>query len=336
MLDPDRRAFLTLIGGAAAWPLAAQSQANAQGNTQAKLPVVGWLSPRARNKAAASEGFAEGLRDAGFVEGRDVIIEHRSADDQFERLPALAAELVERKVSLIAAPGGMAPAAAAKAATSTIPIVFMIGSDPVELGLVNSFSRPGGNLTGVAYLNVEVAAKRLDLLHKLVPEAKSIALLVRRENPLEADVQVRNAEATVKLLGTRLRVFEVANVSDIDAAFATIAAERIDAVHIGVDGLFGNNRARLVGLAARYRVPTSYPWREFTVEGGLMNYGANIREQFHEVGSFAARILRGEKPGDMPVQRPTKLAFVLNLKTARWLGIDVQPSVLALADEVIE
>jgi putative tryptophan/tyrosine transport system substrate-binding protein len=336
MLDPNRRAFITLIGGAAAWPLAAQSQAKAQTNVPARIPAVGWLAPRPRNKAAASEGFAEGLRDAGFIEGRDVIIEHRSADDQFERLPALAAELVERKVSLIAAPGGMAVAAAAKAATSTIPIVFMIGSDPVELGLVKSFSRPGGNLTGVAYLNVEVAAKRLDLLHKLVPEAKSIALLVRRENPAEADVQIRNAQASVKLLGTGLRVFEVANVNDIDAAFATIASERIDAVHIGVDGLFGNNRARLIGLAARYRVPTSYPWREFTLEGGLMNYGANIREQFHEVGSFAARILRGEKPADMPVQRPTKLAFVLNLKTARWLGIDVQPSVLALADEVIE
>jgi putative ABC transport system substrate-binding protein len=212
----------------------------------------------------------------------------------------------------------------------------MIGSDPVELGLVKSLAHPGGNLTGIAYLNVEVAAKRLELLHKLVPDAKSIALFVHRENPLETQVQIRNAEAAVKLLGIRLRVFEVSSPSDIDTAFATVAEERIDAAHIGVDGLFGNNRARLVGLAARYRVPTSYPWREFTLDGGLMNYGANIREQFHQVGTYAARILRGEKPADMPVQRPTKLSFVLNLKTAAALGLAVPNALQLLADEVIE
>jgi putative tryptophan/tyrosine transport system substrate-binding protein len=328
MVNIGRREFITLLGGATLWPIAAPAQG--------KLPVVGWFNVRPRIDAAASEGFVEGLRDAGFVEGQNVIIEYRSADGQFDRLPALAAELVERKVSVIAAPGGMALAAAAKGATSTIPIVFMIGSDPVELGLVKSLAHPGGNLTGVAYLNVEVAAKRLELLHKLVPDAKSIALLVQRENPLETQVQVRNAEAAVGHLGMRLRVFEVSNAADLDAAFATVAQEHIDAVHIGVDGLFGTNRARLIGLAARYRVPTSYPWREFTVEGGLMNYGAIIREQFHQVGSYAARILKGEKPGDMPVQRPTKLAFVLNLKTARALGIEVSPDLLTTADEVIE
>jgi putative ABC transport system substrate-binding protein len=327
MIDIGRRECITLIGGAAAWPLAARAQA--------KAPVVGWLSARPRNRAAASEGLAEGLRDAG-VEGQNVIIEHRSADDQFDRLPALAAELVQRQVSVIAAPGSLALAAAAKGATSTIPVLFMIGSDPVELGLVKSLAHPGGNLTGIAYLNVEVAAKRLELLHKLVPDAKSIALFVHRENPLETQVQIRNAEAAVKLLGIRLRVFEVSSPSDIDTAFATVAEERIDAAHIGVDGLFGNNRARLVGLAARYRVPTSYPWREFTLDGGLMNYGANIREQFHQVGTYAARILRGEKPADMPVQRPTKLSFVLNLKTAAALGLAVPNALQLLADEVIE
>jgi ABC-type uncharacterized transport system substrate-binding protein len=212
----------------------------------------------------------------------------------------------------------------------------MIGSDPVELCLVKSLNRPGGNLTGVAYLNVEVAAKRLELLHKLVPKAKSIALLVVPENPLETQIQVREAEAAVKVLGLRLRVIEVATPDDLDAAFATVAQERIDAVHIGVDGLFGRNRARLVVLAARYGVPTSYPWREYTLAGGLMNYGALIREQFHEVGTYAARILKGEKPADMPVQRPTRLGFVLNLSTARVLGIEVPPTLLALADEVIE
>jgi putative ABC transport system substrate-binding protein len=270
------------------------------------------------------------------VEDRDFIIDYRSADEQYDRLPGLAAELVQRRVSVLAAPGGMALAAAARDATSTIPILFMIGSDPVELGLVKSFSHPGVNLTGVAYFNVEVAAKRLELLHKLLPEAKSIALLVQRGNPLETQVQVRNAEAAAKLLGMRLRVFEVSNPSDLDDAFASVAQEKIDLVHIGVDALFGNNRARLIGLAARYRLPTSYPWREFTVEGGLMNYGADIREQFYQVGSYAARILRGENPADMPVRRPTKLAFALNLKTARSLGIEPSPMLLSLADEVID
>src|SRR5262249_16997131 len=181
-----------------------------------------------------------------------------------------------------------------------------------------------------------IAAKRLELLHKLVPSAKSVALFVQRDNPLETEIQIRQAEAAVQVLGMRLRVFEVASASDLDAAFATVAQERIDAVHIGVDGLFGTNRARLIVLAARYGVPTSYPWREFTVEGGLMNYGALIREQFHEVGTYAARILKGEKPADMPIRRPTRLGFVLNLNTARALGIDVPPTLLALADELVE
>jgi putative tryptophan/tyrosine transport system substrate-binding protein len=308
MLKTDRRELMVLLGGAAAssisWPLAV--------NAQSSLPVIGWINMRPRARAGATVGFVDGLRDAGLVEDRDFIIDYRSADEQYDRLPGLAAELVQRRVSVLAVPGGMALAAAARDATSTIPILFMIGSDPVELGLVKSFSRPGVNLTGVAYFNVEVAAKRLELLHKLLPEAKSIALLVQRGNPLETQVQVRNA------------------------AFAAVAQEKIDLVHIGVDGLFGNNRARLIGLAARYRVPTSYPWREFTAEGGLMNYGADIREQFYQVGSYAARILRGEKPADMPVRRPTRLTFALNLKTARSLGIEVSPDLLTVADEVIE
>ena len=326
-----RREFVVLLGGAASfisWPLAM--------NAQSSLPVIGWISMRPRARAGATLGFVDGLRDAGLIENRDFTIDHRSADEQYDRLPGLAAELVQRRVSLLAVPGAMALAAAARDATSTIPILFMIGSDPVELGLVKSFSRPGVNLTGVAYFNVEVAAKRLELLHKLVPAAKSIALLVQRGNPLETLVQVRNAEAAAKLLGMRLRVFEVSSPSDLDAAFAALAQEKIDLVHIGVDGLFGNNRARLIGLAARHRVPTSYPWRDFTAEGGLMNYGADIREQFQQAGSLAARILRGEKPADMPVRRPTKLAFVLNLKTARSLGIEVSPDLLTLADDVIE
>ena len=332
MLKTDRRKFMALLGWAAtssiSWSLAVDAQS--------RLPVIGWINMRPRSRVGAAAGFVDGLRDAGLVEGRDFMIDYRSADEQYDRLPGLAAELVQRRVSVLAAPGSMALAAAARDATSTIPILFMIGSDPVELGLVKSFSRPGVNLTGVAYFNVEVAAKRVELLHKLVPEAKSVALLVQRGNPLETQVQVRNAEAAAKLLGMRLHVFEVSSPSDLDDAFAAVAQEQIDLVHIGVDGLFGNNRARLIGLAARYRLPTSYPWREFTAEGGLMNYGADIREQFHQVGSYAARILRGEKPADMPVLRPTKLAFVLNLKTARSLGIEPSPMLLSLADEVIE
>ena len=332
MFKTDRRKLMALLGGAAAssisWPLAV--------NAQSKLPVIGWINMRPRARVGSTLGFVDGLTDAGLVEDRDFIIGYRSADEQYDRLPGLAAELVQRRVSVLAAPGGMALASAARDATSTIPILFMIGSDPVELGLVKSFNHPGVNLTGVAYFNVEVAAKRVELLHKLVPEAKSIALLVQRGNPLETQVQVRNAEAAAKLLGMRLRVFEVSNPSDLDDAFAAVAQEQIDLVHIGVDGLFGNNRARLIGLAARYRLPTSYPWREFTAEGGLMNYGADIREQYHQVGTYAARILRGEKPADMPVRRPTKLAFALNLKTARSLGIEPSPMLLSLADEVIE
>jgi putative ABC transport system substrate-binding protein len=249
-----RRDFIKVIGGSAiSWPLIA--------GAQPKLPVIGWLALRPRIRTSEAEGFVDGLRDAGLVEGRNLIIEHRSADGRYDRLPALAAELVQRQVDVLAAPGGMPLASAAKDATSAIPVVFMIGSDPVELGVVKSFNRPGGNLTGVAYYNVEVAPKRLELLHKLVPTAKSVAILVQPGNGVEAAVQVREAEAAVKGFGMRLRVIEVATPADIDTAFATVAQERIDLVHIGVDGLFGNNRARLIVLAARYGVPTSYPWR---------------------------------------------------------------------------
>jgi putative tryptophan/tyrosine transport system substrate-binding protein len=324
-----RRAFIAGLGAASLMrPRLALAQP--------RPPLVGWLSFGPRGPDSIAEGFVEGLRDSGFVDGRNVMIEHRSADRQYDRLPALVAELVQRGVSVIAAPGSVAQAVVARDATSTIPIVFMIASDPVELRLVESLNRPGGNLTGVAYLNVEVAAKRLELLHNLVPQAKSVGVVVQRDNPLEKEVQVHDAEAAAKLLAMRPRIIEVASPTDLDDAFATVAREGIDAVHIGVDGLFGGNIRRLIDLAAHYRVPTSYPWREFTRAGGLMNYGAIIRDQFRTVGSYTARILRGEKPADMPVQRPTKLEFALNLKTARTLGIEVPTSVLSLADEVIE
>ena len=331
-----RREFFTLLGGAAASSVVCPLTAHAQ---QPRLPVIGYLSagePAGGGPDGPRMGFYEGLNDAGFSEGRNVAIEYRWVGQDYGRLPAMAAELVQRKVSVIAAPGGVSVANVAKAATSTIPIVFMIGSDPVEVGLVKSFNRPGSNLTGFAYLNVEVAAKRLELLHKLVPTAKSIALLVSPENPLEADIQVKELQAAAAALGLRLRVLNVSTPGEIEAAFTTIHGEGIDAVHIGVDGLFGRNRPLLIGLAARHAVPTSYPWREFTMEGGLMNYGALIREAFRQVGRFTGQILKGEKPDEMPVQRPTKLGFVLNLTTAKALGLDVPPMLLAITDEVIE
>jgi putative tryptophan/tyrosine transport system substrate-binding protein len=332
----QRRECLTLLGGGAAvaslgWPLAARAQ-------QPKLPVIGYLSAFAPpvERSSISSGFYEGLNEAGFVEGRNVAIEYRWAGEHHERLPALAAELVQQHVSVIAAPGSVAVAAAAKAATSTIPIVFMIGSDPVDLGLVRSLNHPGGNLTGYAYLNVEVAAKRLELLHQIAPAAKSLALLVNPNNPIETDVQARELQAAGQVLGLRLRILNATSQGEIEAAFSAIRGEGIGGLQIGVDGLFYRYHPQLIGLAARYAVPTVYPWREFTVAGGLMNYGALIRDAFRQVGVYTGQILKGEKPAEMPVQRPTKLGFVLNLKTAKSLGLDVPPMLLALADEVIE
>ena len=324
-----RREFLTLLGtSAAAWPLAARAQ-------QRKLPVVGWLAIRARG-APAAEAFAQGLSDAGFVEGHTVTFEYRSADEDYSRLPALAADLAKRPIDVLAAPGNLPLAVAAKQATSTIPIVFMVPTDPVEMGLVNSLNRPGGNLTGVAYLNAEIASKRFELLHKLAPDAKSFALFVNPDNPVESEIQERDLQAAAKVLGVRLKAFETRTPADIATAFAAAAQERMDALYVGVDGLFGTNNPLMVGLAAHYRIPTAFPWREFTANGGLMNYGALIREQFREAGAYTARILKGEKPAEMPVQRPTRLGFVLNLKTAKALGLDIPPALLALADEVIE
>jgi putative tryptophan/tyrosine transport system substrate-binding protein len=295
----QRREFITLLGGGAAaasvaWPLTARGQ-------QSKLPVIGFLSAREPPVCRSylpsdiASGFCQGLNDAGFVEGRNVAIEYRWAGEHYGRLPALAAELVQQHVSVIAALGSVQVAAVAKAATSTIPIVFLIGSDPVEVGLVGSLNRPGGNLTGYAYLNVEVAAKRLELLHKIVPAAKSIALLVNPDNPAETDIQARELQAAVQVLGLRLRILNVMSPSEIEAAFASIRSEGIDALQIGVDSMYYRHHPQLIGLAARYAVPTVYPWREFTVAGGLMNYGALIRDAFRQVGVYTGQILKRRK-----------------------------------------
>jgi putative tryptophan/tyrosine transport system substrate-binding protein len=326
-----RREFITLLSGAAAaWPLAVRAQ-------QPSMPVIGYLGVSSFEKSAGTSlhAFKRGLAESGYVEDRNVTIEYRWADDEYDRLPALAVELVQRGVAVLVAAGSPA-ALPAKAATAVIPIVFMIGSDPVELGLVAGLNRPGGNLTGVAYLNVEVAPKRLELLHELIPTAKSIALLVNPANPVVADAQAKELQAAISTLDLNLMLVKASNPLEMEDAFATLVRERVEALQIGVDPLFGNHVDQLVALAARHKVPTIYPWREFTAAGGLMNYGSSIPDAFRQVGVYTGQILKGAKPAELPVQRPTKLQFVLNLKAAKALGLTIPPTLLARADEVIE
>jgi putative tryptophan/tyrosine transport system substrate-binding protein len=326
----NRRELITLLGGAAAaWPLAARAQ-------QLAMPVIGFLSsgsPESWRGVLAA--VRQGLADTGYTEGQNVTIEYRWAEDHYDQLPALAAELVQRRVAAIVAPGSVVAAAAAKAATTAVPIVFMVGSDPIEAGLVTSLSHPDSNLTGVAYLNVEVAAKRLDLLHKAVPAATSVALLVNPANTIEADIQTKEFQTAARTLDVRLRVLHATDLSEIEEAFATVARDRGGALQLGVDPLFAHVK-EVIGMAARHSVPTIYPWREFTAAGGLMSYGAVILDASRQVGVYTGRILRGEKTANLPVQRPTKLGFVINLKTAIALGVTIPPDVLTIADELIE
>jgi putative ABC transport system substrate-binding protein len=326
-----RREFITLLGGAATTlPLPARAQ-------QPTMPLVGFLGVSSLEKMGGGVllDFKRGLAETGFVEDRNVAIEYRWADDHYDRLPALAEQLVQRQVTVLAAPGSPA-ALPAKAATSVIPTVFMIGSDPVKLGLVASLNHPGGNLTGVAYLNVEIAPKRLELLHELIPAAKSIGLLVNPANPAEAVAQTKELQAAIDLLGVRLTVFNATNAIDLEEAFAALMREHVDALQLGVDPLFGNHVDQIVALATRNKMPTVYPWREFTAAGGLVNYGASIPDAFRQVGVYTGQILKGARPAELPVQRPTKLQLVLNLTAARALGLTFPQSLLARADEVIE
>jgi putative ABC transport system substrate-binding protein len=326
-----RREFITLIGGTAvSWPRAARAQ-------QPTMPVVGFLGVSSLEKMGGGVllDFKRGLAETGFVEDRNVAIEYRWADDHYDRLPALAAELVQRQVTVLAAPGSPA-ALPAKAATSVIPTVFMIGSDPVELGLIASLNHPRGNLTGFAYLNVEIAPKRLELLHELIPAAKSIGLLVNPANPAEAAAQTKELHAAIDLLGMRLTVVKATNAIDLEEAFAALMREHVDALQLGVDPLFGNHVDQIVALATRNKIPTIYPWREFTAAGGLMNYGASIPDAFRQVGVYTGQILKGARPAELPVQRPTKLQLVLNLTAAKALGLTFPQSLLARADEAIE
>jgi putative ABC transport system substrate-binding protein len=293
-----RREFLTFVVSAAGClPRAARAQ-------QPAMPVIGYLGSSSFERSAGTSlrNFKDGLAETGFVEDRNVSIEYRWADDHYERLPALAAELVQRHVTVLVA-AGSPTALPAKAATTVIPTVFMVGSDPVQLGLVASLNRPGGNLTGVAYLNAEVPPKRLELLHQFVPDAKSVALLVNPANPVAAEEQARELEAAVHTLHLQLPLVKASNAIELEDAFSALVRDRVEAIQIGVDPFFGNHVDQLVALATRHKVPTIYPWREFTAAGGLMNYGASIPDSFRQVGVYTGRVLKGEKPGDLPVQQ---------------------------------
>jgi putative tryptophan/tyrosine transport system substrate-binding protein len=324
-----RREFIAGLGCTAAWPVVARAQP--------AMPVVGFLGISSFEKMGRGVllDFKRGLAETGYVEGNNVAIEYRWADEHYDRLAALALDLVQHKVAVIAAPGSPT-ALPAKAATTVIPIVFMIGSDPVKLGLVASLNRPGGNVTGVSYFNEEIAPKRLELLHEFLPAAKSIALLVNPADSVQALAQTEQLQAAARALDLHLQIAKASNPVDIEEAFATLVHDRVDALQIGVDPVFGDHIDQIVALAQRNKIPTIYPWREFTAAGGLMNYGASIPDAYRQVGVYIGQILKGANPAELPVQRPTKLKFIVNLKAAMALGTEFPAKLLARADEVIE
>jgi putative ABC transport system substrate-binding protein len=327
----NRRAFITLFGSAAAtWPLAARAQ-------QPAMPVIGYLgSESAELFASRLRAFRQGLSQTGYEEGRNVAIEYRWADSHIDRLPTLAAELVGVNVTMIATPGSLASALAAKAATSTIPIVFETGADPVEIGLVASLNRPGGNLTGVTSLNAQVGPKRLELLHELAPAATSFALLVNPTNPTNAERTSKSLQAAARERRVQLHIVNASTEGELDDAFATSAQLRTGGLVIANDTFYASRSELLATLALRHAVPAVHQSREFTVAGGLMGYGGSVTESHRQAGIYTGRILKGEKPADLPVQQVTKVELTINLKTAKSLGLTVPLPLLALADEVIE
>jgi putative tryptophan/tyrosine transport system substrate-binding protein len=325
-----RRAFITLLGGAAAlWPVIARAQ-------QPTMPLVGFLSGAAsdpfKHLVAA---FRQGMRENGFVEGQNATVEYRWAEGQYERLPLLAADLAARQVAVIAATGGTQAALAAKAATSTIPIVFSSGIDPITAGLVPSLNRPGGNVTGVYLLISELDPKKLGLLRELVPAASVIAVLL---NPRSADIQARSAlvQEAARTIGRQIQPLHASTERELETAFASLAQLRAGALVVSSDPFFNSRRDQLVALAARYAIPAIYEGREYALAGGLISYGTSLIEGYRQVGLYVGRILKGEKPADLPVVQPTKFEFVINLKTAKVLGLTVPTSMQLLADEVIE
>jgi len=330
MRDLKRRQFLTLLGGAGvAWPLAAGAQ-------QPAMPVIGFLSSGSQQSDVwRLVEFRRGLSETGYVEGRNVMSHFSWADEQYDRLPALATELARSQPAVIVAVGGPAAALAAKAASTTIPIVFAIAGDPVNLGLVASVNRPGGNATGVSTVFSSVAAKQLETLHEMLPKATLIGCLVNPKNP-NAVTGTREAQEAARILGLRLQFVNAGTEPEIDVAFAALVHARVDALVVVTDPLFNSRPHQLAALAARYALPTIYPYREFAAAGGLISYGGNLTEPWYLAGVYAGRILKGEKAADLPVQQTTKLTLVINLKTATSLGLTLPPTLLARADEVIE
>jgi len=326
-----RREFITLFGGAAAaWPLAARAQ-------QAAMPVVGLVnarSPEASERQVAA--FRKGLNEAGYVEGQNVTAEYHWLNGQYDRLPSLMADLVRRRVAVIATPGATLPALAAKAATATVPIVFGVAEDPVGLGLVASLARPGGNATGINIFLNEVVAKRLGLLHELVPKAVRVAVLVNPANAPSAEATLRDLPEAARAIGLQTQVLNASTSREIEAAFATLVRERADALFVAPDAFFISRRVQFVTLAARYGIPTAHNAREEVEAGGLMSYGTDLRDMWRQVGVYTGQILKGAKPADLPVMQATKFEFVINLQTARALGIEVPNSIQLIADELIE
>jgi ABC-type uncharacterized transport system substrate-binding protein len=325
-----RREFITLLGGATALPLVARAQ-------QMAMPVIGYLDSQSPGPFAdlVLVAFRQGLKDTGHVEGENVAIEYRWADYQLDRLPDLAADLVRRQVAVVATGGGIRSILAAKAATTTIPIVFLIGEDPVRLGLVASIARPGGNLTGINFLNTELTAKRLEVLRELIPGAVRVAVVVNPSNPGNASV-LEDVSAAASAMGLQIRVLNASSSREIDAAFATLMRERPDVLFVGPDPLFNDRRKQFVLQAMRQSLPAAYASREYVEAGGLLSYGTDFVDTYRQVGAYTGRILRGAKPADLPVVQLAKFELVINQMTARILGFEVPPTLLARADEVIE
>jgi putative tryptophan/tyrosine transport system substrate-binding protein len=326
----NRREFITMLGGAASWPASVYAQ-------QPAMPVIVFLHPGAFEIGARDvAAFRKGLQETGYIEGQNITVEYHWLEGQYSRLPAVMADVIRRPVAVIAIPGSVVAARAAKAATASTPIVFQIGDDPVQAGLVASLGRPGGNITGVTSLNVEVTPKRLRLLHELVPKAARVAVLVNPANTTATEIALRDLHEAAPIIGLQIQVLKATTIAEIDAAFAMLARDRPDALFVGPDGFFTTRRVQFAILAARERIPAAYTQRGYVAAGGLMSYGGDQVEMIRQVGVYTGSILKGAKPADLPVLQSTKFEFVINLTTAKALGHGVPDKLLALADEVIE